>query len=175
MALYASLVFSLLFLAALGLCTSSSSSPPPCRFASSWTPTQLLSSPNTFENTLLHWEGKFHQHNVSYNTLNGMTFDGTLLDPVTGIHNVDGLHTFSAPSKESLHFMMLANVIDGNEGAVRWILSGEGYDVGINDEEIGEELKERAREVAVGILMRKWESYGSFNETFPGFGGFLPW
>ncbi|KAJ3568519.1 hypothetical protein NP233_g5665 [Leucocoprinus birnbaumii] len=119
---------------ALTLPTLVSSSPPSCRFASQYTPSQILSSPQSFENDLLYWEGKFHQHNVSYNALNGMTFDGT-----------------------------------GDPGAVRWILSGEGVsDNGLND-------VEKARNVAVGILEKKWESYRTFNETFPGFGGFLPW
>lgn len=142
-------------------------STPPCRFATQWTPERILSSQQSFEDTLLYWEGKFHQHNVSYNAVNGMTFDGTLLDKVTGVHRVEGLHTFSAASKESLHFMMLAHVIEGKPGAVRWILSGEG--------EKNVENVAKARKVAFGILQKKWESYSRFNETFPGFGGFLPW
>lgn len=99
-----------------------------------------------------------------------MTFDGTLLDTTTGIHKTEGLHTFSAASKESLHFMMLANVIDGKPGAARWILSGEGV---TDHGELGN--TEKARKVALGVLMKKWESYSSFNQTYPGFGGFLPW
>lgn len=96
-----------------------------------------------------------------------MTFDGTLLDVNTGVHRVEGLHTFSAASKESLHFMMLANVIAGKPGAVRWILSGEGED-DLQD-------VDKARNIAFGILRKKRESYSRFNQTFPGFGGFLPW
>jgi len=140
---------------------------PSCRFAEQWTPERIISSPQSFEDQLLYWEGKFHQHNVSYNAANGMTFDGTLLDRVTGTHRVEGLHTFSAASKESLHFMMLAHVIEGKPGAVRWILSGEG--------EKNVENVEKARRVALGVLQKKWESYSQFNATFPGFGGFLPW
>lgn len=140
---------------------------PPCRFTAQWTAERILSSTQTFEDQLLYWEGKFHQHNVSYNAANGMTFDGTLLDHVTGTHRVEGLHTFSAASKESLHFMMLAHVIEGKPGAVRWILSGEG--------ESNVENVEKARSVAFGVLQKKWDSYSQFNATFPGFGGFLPW
>ncbi len=140
---------------------------PSCRFATQWTPQRILSSTQAFEDQLLYWEGKFHQHNVSYNAANGMTFDGTLLDRVTGTHRVEGLHTFSAASKESLHFMMLAHVIEGKPGAVRWFLSGEG--------ESNVDNVEKARRVALGILQKKWESYSQFNATFPGFGGFLPW
>ncbi|KAF8997584.1 hypothetical protein BDQ17DRAFT_1363055 [Cyathus striatus] len=87
----------------------------------------------------------FHQDNVSYNVFNGMTYDGTLLDPVTGVHN-------------SLHMMMLAHVIEGNPKAVRWIL-----------------LHMEARGIAFSILQTKWETYSNFNKTYPGFGGFLPW
>jgi hypothetical protein len=107
----------------------------------------------------------FHQHNVSYNTYNGMTFDGTLLNPVTGVHNSSELHTFSAPSKESLHMMLLAHVIQGNAGAVQWINAahGGGSDV------------ENAREMAVALLELKFKTYLEFNATYPGFGGFLPW
>lgn len=158
---------SLIYLASLVPLAIAAASAPLCRFASQWTPERILSSPQSFEDALLFWEGKFHQHNVSYNAVNGMTFDGTLLDKVTGMHRVEGLHTFSAASKESLHFMMLAHVIEGNPGAVRWILSGE------NEHDV--ENVEKARKVAVGILQKKWESYSKFNQTFPGFGGFLPW
>ncbi|EKM82123.1 hypothetical protein AGABI1DRAFT_55288, partial [Agaricus bisporus var. burnettii JB137-S8] len=157
-----------LYLGSLVSLTIAAPKPPvPCRFASQWTSSQILSHPDSFEDALLYWEGKFHQHNVSYNAVNGMTFDGTLLDKVTGVHRVEGLHTFSAASKESLHFMMLAHVIDGNRGAARWILSGEGeHDLG---------NVEKARKVAFGILEKKWMSYSQFNQTYPGFGGFLPW
>ncbi|KXN83534.1 hypothetical protein AN958_01243 [Leucoagaricus sp. SymC.cos] len=147
--------------------TLAASPTPPCRFASQWTPERILASPQSFEDDLLYWEGKFHQHNVSYNTVNGMTFDGTLLDMTTGLYRVEGLHTFSAASKESLHFMILAHVIEGKPGAVRWILSGLG------DDDAGD--TEKARTVALAILQKKWESYNQFNKTFPGFGGFLPW
>lgn len=137
----------------------------PCRFASKYTTSSIIRDPDTFERDLLHWEGMFHQNNVSYNTLNGMTFDGTLLNPVTGIHNSSGLHTFSAPSKESLHMMLLAHVINGNPGAVQWILAAHG----------GGDNVEKARALAIDILTTKWATYSMFNATFPGYGGFLPW
>jgi len=113
----------------------------------------------------LQWEGKFHQNNVSYNTFNGMTFDGTLLDPVTGVHVNEGLHTFSAASKESLHFMALAHVIQATPGAAQWILAAHGG---------GSDI-EKARSLAISVLETKWRTYSAFNATYPGFGGFLPW
>ncbi|KAF8499481.1 putative GPI anchored protein [Hysterangium stoloniferum] len=141
------------------------SQPPPCRWASRYTTKSILEDPARFENDLLQWEGMFHQDNVSYNAFNGMTFDGTLLDPVTGIHVNSGLHTFSAASKESLHMMLLAHVVNGHPGAAQWILAahGGGSDV------------EKARSLAINILQTKWNTYFEFNATYPGFGGFLPW
>jgi hypothetical protein len=162
-----------LFLSPLGV----TSSTPPCRFAPLYNAQSILSDPASFEATLLSYEGLFHQHNVSYNAVNGMTFDGTLLSTTTGVHRVEGLHAFSAASKESLHFMALANVIAAHEGAVRWILASEnGTHLGLG---IGQTMTQkhfdRARQIALQVLGRKWQSYTLFNQTFPGFGGFLPW
>ncbi|RDB22231.1 hypothetical protein Hypma_010743 [Hypsizygus marmoreus] len=136
-----------------------------CRFAQQYTTTSILRNPDAFERDLLHWEGMFHQDNVSYNAFNGMTYDGTLLNPVTGIHDERGIHTFSAASKESLHFMLLAHVVEGHPGAVRWILANDG----------GGSDTEKARKLAIGLLEQKWTTYQEFNATYPGFGGFLPW
>ncbi|KAF8155411.1 putative GPI anchored protein [Crassisporium funariophilum] len=155
----------LLILAAATVSWAGPRKPPSCRFATDYSASSILKNPSAFETDLLTWEGMFHQHNVSYNSVNGMTFDGTLLDPITGVHNVNGLHTFSAASKESLHIMILAHVIEGKKGAVQWILAAHG----------GGSNTERARSIAIDIIERKWTSYSSFNQTYPGFGGFLPW
>lgn len=136
-----------------------------CRFATKYTTQAILQNPSAFEQDVIFWEGMFHQNNVSYNALNGMTFDGTLLDPITGVHDVDGLHTFSAASKESLHMMLLAHVVQGNPSAAKWILAAHG----------GETDVEAARALAISILNTKWTTYSTFNQTYPGFGGFLPW
>jgi hypothetical protein len=58
----------------------------------------VLKDPSGFEWQLLFWEGKFHQNNVSYNTANGMTYDGTQLNWTTGARTAK--HPFSAASKE---------------------------------------------------------------------------
>jgi hypothetical protein len=73
---------------------------PPCRFAPTYSQKDVLNNPDAFANDFLYWEGKFHQNGVGYNTANGMTYDGTLLDPTTGIARVGGGHPFSAASKE---------------------------------------------------------------------------
>lgn len=71
---------------------------PPCRFSKQYTQAQILKDPTNFISDLLYWEGKFHQNNVSLNTFNGMSYDGTLIDPTTGIATAK--HPFSAASKE---------------------------------------------------------------------------
>ncbi|TFK35374.1 hypothetical protein BDQ12DRAFT_635257 [Crucibulum laeve] len=139
--------------------------PVNCRFASRYTPTSILANPSPFEQALISWEGQFHQTNVSYNDFNGMTFDGTLLNSVTGVHDLAGLHTFSAASKESLHIMLLAHVVNGTPGAAQWILAANG----------GGSDAEKARKLAINILHKKWDTMNRFNATYPGFGGFLPW
>jgi hypothetical protein len=59
---------------------------------------QVLEDPDSFEWDLLYWEGKFHQNDVSYNSANGMSYDGTQLDLDTGERTKK--HPFSAASKE---------------------------------------------------------------------------
>jgi hypothetical protein len=71
---------------------------PECRFAPTFTQQQVLNNPDAFISDVLYWEGKFHQNNVGYNTANGMSYDGTLLDPTTG--QATQKHPFSAASKE---------------------------------------------------------------------------
>ena len=71
---------------------------PPCRFSHQYTQREILENPKNFISDMLYWEGKFHQNNVSYNTFNGMSYDGTLLDETTGLATAK--HPFSAASKE---------------------------------------------------------------------------
>lgn len=77
---------------------SSRDGQPSCRFATQYTQRQVLSNPKHFINDMLYWEGKFHQNNVSYNTGNGMSYDGTEIDWTTGERTAK--HPFSAASKE---------------------------------------------------------------------------
>ena len=71
---------------------------PKCRFAKSWSQKSILQNPSGFEQDLLYREGRFHQNNVSYNSQNGMTYDGTQLNWTTGERTLK--HPFSAASKE---------------------------------------------------------------------------
>ena len=75
----------------------------PCRFAPNYTQNEILSNSSAFAWDIFYWEGQFHQNDVGYNSANGMTYDGTLLDPNTGWANFSGLHQFSAASKEVCH------------------------------------------------------------------------
>lgn len=82
-------------------------SEPSCRFAQQYTQEQVLQNPSKFINDVLLWEGKFHQNNISYNSGNGMSYDGTNIDWVTGERTVK--HPFSAASKEVSLFFLLKN------------------------------------------------------------------
>lgn len=73
---------------------------PRCRFVADWSQEDVLKDPTGFEQDLLFWEGKFHQNDVSYNSANGMTYDGTQLNWTTGARS--NKHPFSAASKEVL-------------------------------------------------------------------------
>lgn len=131
---------------------------PPCRFALKWSQDDVLHRTQDFVSDMLYWEGKFHQNGVGYNTLNGMTYDGTELDLETGKPN--HIHGFSAASKEALQFMLYARVIDGSKDAARFLTPDD---------------PKAAPRLATSVLKTKLDTYKRFNETFPGFGGHLPW
>lgn len=149
---------------------------PTCRFALQWTQQDILRQPDAFEWDLLYWEGKFHQNNVSYNSVNGMSYDGTQLDLTTGERTAK--HPFSAASKEvrprlhilklmlltrltqALQIMVYAHAIAGSQKAARFL----------SPDQPGQ-----APAIAASIMKTKLQTYLQFNQTFPGFGGFLPW
>ncbi|KAM3448251.1 hypothetical protein MY3296_007934 [Beauveria thailandica] len=135
-----------------------SSSPPSCRFALDWTQDEVVKNSDQFEWHLLYWEGQFHQNDVSYNSANGMTYDGTQLDWVTGERTKK--HSFSAASKEALQIMVYAHAIAGSSKAARFLSPGN---------------PQKAPQIAVSIMETKLETYLRFNATYPGFGGFIPW
>ncbi|PCG91800.1 Hypothetical protein PENO1_060780 [Penicillium occitanis (nom. inval.)] len=134
------------------------SSEPSCRFAHQYTQEQVLQNPSKFINDVLFWEGKFHQNNISYNSGNGMSYDGTNIDWVTGEGTVK--HPFSAASKESLQVMLYAHAIAGSADAARFLSPNN---------------PSAAPGIAASIMDTKLQTYLRFNETYPGFGGFLPW
>ncbi|KAF7716682.1 Glucan endo-1,2-beta-glucosidase [Penicillium ucsense] len=131
---------------------------PSCRFAQQYTEKEVLEDPSNFIQDMLYWEGKFHQNNVSYNSENGMSYDGTNIDWETGERTVK--HPFSAASKESLQVMLYAHAISGSPDAARVISPTN---------------PSAAPEIVASIMDLKLQTYLRFNETYPGFGGFLPW
>lgn len=166
--------------ATLATALPSQSGEPSCRFAQQYTQQQILKDPSNFINDMLYWEGKFHQNNVSFNSNNGMSYDGTNIDWVTGERTVK--HPFSAASKEvssippiksnfdqkaysvstkkSLQVMLYAHAISGSAEAARFLSPRD---------------PSAAPGIAASIMELKLQAYLGFNETYPGFGGFLPW
>ncbi|KAJ5402663.1 uncharacterized protein N7487_008559 [Penicillium crustosum] len=131
---------------------------PSCRFAHQHSQKQILQDPTAFINDMLYWEGKFHQNNISYNSNNGISYDGTNIDWVTG--KATAKHTFSAASKESLQIMLYTHAVAGSPEAARFLSPDNTAE---------------APEIAASIMQKKLQTYLKFNETYPGFGGFLPW
>ncbi|KPM42166.1 hypothetical protein AK830_g4372 [Neonectria ditissima] len=133
-------------------------SQPSCRFGLEWSQKDVLARTDDFIWDLLYWEGKFHQNDVAYNTKNGMSYDGTQIDWVTGKRTKK--HAFSAASKEALQIILYAQAIAGSREAARFLTPHD--------------LK-AAPSFAASIMEVKLKTYLQFNETYPGFGGFLPW
>jgi hypothetical protein len=150
-------------------------SQPPCRFSKDYTQAGILANPDSFISSVLYWEGKFHQNNVSLNTFNGMSYDGTLIDPTTGLATAK--HPFSAASKEerhlrirklpmiltftqSLQVMLYTHALAGSQHAARFLSPNN---------------PNQAPNIAFHLMSLKLQTYLQFNKTYPGFGGFLPW
>ncbi|KXT07217.1 hypothetical protein AC578_2453 [Pseudocercospora eumusae] len=142
--------------------TREGSNNPPCRFAPLYTEEDIVRDPSQFVRDVLFWDGQFVRPDIGYNHANGMSYDGTLLNQATGVAPAygSGRHNFSAASKESLHVMLLAQVLAGSKGAARVV---------------SPESQKTAQRKAYEIMNQKLGTYLAFNETFPGFGGLLPW
>ncbi len=89
---------------------------------------------------------------MSWDAVCGATYDGRIFNLTTGALQ-DAGWTFSAPSKESLHIALLAHAVRG-DALAQLIYSPAD---------------------AVQILTHKLNAFLAFNQTFPGFGGYLPW
>lgn len=89
-----------------------------------------------------------------------MTYDGTLLNSKTGLANASEKHPFSAASKEALQIQVYAHAIAGDARAASFVYSQDPED---------------AAQWAVAMMSTKLQTYLKFNNTYPGFGGFLPW
>ncbi|KAF2095699.1 putative GPI anchored protein [Rhizodiscina lignyota] len=131
---------------------------PPCRFSPRHSQQEILNNPTNFVNDILYWEGHFHANNIGYNTANGMSYDGTLINGTTGI--ATDKHPFSAASKESLQIMVYVHALAGDSRAATFLSPTN---------------QKAAPGIAANILKTKLNTYLKFNQTFPGYGGFLPW
>lgn len=131
-----------------------------CRFAPTFSTKMLLSNASSrdeFMRNVMVWESQFAK--VAVNNVTGLTYDGTEIDYTTG-EPTSPLHYWTAPSKESIHLMMLAKALDGNAFAQRFVDDGSQRSV---------------EEIVLGHLERKMNTFEKWNREFPGFGGFLPW
>ena len=149
------------FLAFLACFLLLASCQPTCRFAHQYTQEQLGASEEAqqrYIESIMYWEGKFHQDGVGINFASGLTYDGHPLNYTTGEITGDP-HPFSAASKESVHVSLLARILDGDTRAQLLISSNST----------------EARQTAIEILEHKISSYEEFNREYPGYGGFLPW
>jgi len=112
-----------------------------------------------FYEMFFYWEGNFHSPGIGYDAATGLTFDGHGIDYTTG-GLADPLHYWSAPSKESIHLMLLAQALEGNDYAQIFV---------------SPQNSSNAPAVALDLLTRKMNSYEKWNANYPGFGGYLPW
>jgi hypothetical protein len=131
-----------------------------CRFSPTFSQDSVLSDPDSYAWEMMYWEGQFHANDIGYNTDNGMTYDGTLIDPITGRNNVSEKHVFSAASKEAIQIMIYAKALAGDEFAGRFVSPTDHT---------------QGAEKAADIMRTKLATYQRFNATFPGYGGLLPW
>lgn len=132
--------------------------PPKCRFSPRFSQQDVLRNPKAFANDIFYWEGQFHANNTGYNTANGMSYDGTLIHGTTGLATEK--HPFSAASKESLQIMVYVHALAGDPRAATFLSPTN---------------PKAAPGIAASILRTKLNTYIKFNQTFPGYGGFLPW
>jgi hypothetical protein len=113
-----------------------------------------------FMETVAKREANAQRPGVMFDRETGLTYDGHGIDPKTG-ELVGTPRNWSAASKESLDITFLVKALQGDRIAELAI----GGSVPGGD----------AKAIALDRLRRKIDSYASFNERYPGFGGFLPW
>lgn len=140
-----------------------SNSVPVCRFAKQFDYKNLLSqasSQRDFINAAAYYEGAFGEFAVNKKT--GLTYDGTGIHYTTGYPNSD-LHDFSAPSKESIHLMILAKALAGNEAASIFVMRNMTI------------VRSEVRDKVLSALELKLDTYEKWNRDYPGYGGYIPW
>lgn len=128
-----------------------------CRFAFSFSGEQLFSNITARQLFFSQWaERETHfMRTIGIDQATAMTYDGHRLDLAGGMP-LGKPHMFSAASKESLHVGILAKTLEGTDPIIK---TNATFTVS----------------EALQILEKKVTSFESFNEKFPGFGGFFPW
>mmetsp|Transcript_67977 Transcript_67977/g.126958 ORF Transcript_67977/g.126958 Transcript_67977/m.126958 type:complete len:558 (-) Transcript_67977:36-1709(-) len=127
-----------------------------CRFAAKYQAQALSSNVSLqaeFIQEALQWERNFYNEpGISFDNHTGLTYDGSAMDPTTG--EIVASRPWTAASKESLHLNLLALALHPSDAT---------FDLGITTAD------------AIAILTKKIDSYETFDATYPGFGGYLPW
>jgi hypothetical protein len=110
----------------------------------------------SFEREYIRQEAHFFA--IARNPSSMLSYDGWNLNKESGIP--DTVRYWSAPSKESLDIALCIKAITGDERARLLFADGD---------------EEKTEMLALQVLKGKLDSYNSFYERYPGYGGFLPW
>lgn len=153
----------LAFVAVLAVLMVVEAQKPTCRFSKSFSSNSLLNDLWAREKFIKHvayYEGMFGKIGVNEKT--GLTYDGMAIDYETGLPN-ESPHIWSAPSKESLHLMILAKALVANDYAAIFLTRNMNYS------------SDDVAEIVINVLEQKMDQYEKWNRDFPGFGGYIPW
>lgn len=112
-----------------------------------------------FINKIIVTESFFNQPDIGYSKETGFTYDGYCINSETG-ELIGVPRNWSAPSKESLHVILLSMAVYGSKKAKLFV---DPKDIS------------KAKKKAIDILSLKIKTYENFNKKYPGYGGFIPW
>jgi len=127
------------------------------QFAARYLPEAVLtpSIAHEFLKEYFYWESQYFKiARKSGILVDGWNLDYKTLQPLK-------IREHTAPSKEALDLMVLVKALAGNEYATSLVSE--------NNDPIDASNK------VLDILQKKIDAYQSFNDRFPGYGGFLPW
>ncbi|KAK5071217.1 hypothetical protein LTR64_007721 [Lithohypha guttulata] len=113
-----------------------------------------------FEDNIFYWDGQFHTDGIGYHSSTGLVISHTALGYQTGLPStLSPEYTRGNPRHEAWHIMLLTLALNGSARASTFIYPANPTDAG---------------EIAASILTTKLNTYTAFNQSFPGYGGFLP-
>lgn len=128
-------------------------------FAEKYTVEDIMDNPQRAEEFVmeyLRWESNFFA--IARDEKTALVYDGYNLDKNTGLPLEE--RYWSAPSKECLDLAICIKAILGHPYAATVV---------------SKDNPEKSEEIVISILEKKLESYQKFYETYPGYGGFMPW